>query len=164
MVALYVAISHTWGRWKTGGWICLPGVPWRMPHNTQFKVEDLPNLLEKLEYDFVWMDLLTIPQDELSDAMIERQKMEIARQAGIFRLAIAWLNDVCCWTETKAVLSWLCLAFLKFDGYKPPKSLFLRILSALRADPLDEYLDVLIAEIAVQANATELCPGRNRPK
>jgi len=75
--------------------ISLRGVPWMMPQNARFKLKDLPTSLDKLEYDFVWMDLLTKPQEELSEAMIERKKRQIlvARQVGIFRLAgtaIAW--------------------------------------------------------------------------
>jgi len=44
-----------------------------MHENAWFKLKDLTTLLDKLEYDFVWMDLLTKPQEELSEAMIERK-------------------------------------------------------------------------------------------
>lgn len=54
-------------------WISLRGVPWMMHENAWFKLKDLTTLLDKLEYDFVWMDLLTKPQEELSEAMIERK-------------------------------------------------------------------------------------------
>jgi hypothetical protein len=116
----YVAVSHTWGRWrKPDEWTSLSGVPWRIPQNSRFKVERLPEILQDLPYDFVWLDLLTIPQEETSPAMVEIQKVEISRQTQIFRFAsnvIAWLNDVPLWDGVQASLHWLCLAFLKQEG------------------------------------------------
>ena len=88
----YVAISDTWAG---GGCQRKDLSPWGTLDDARFKLKDLPTSLDKLEYDFVWMDLLTKPQEELSEAMIERKKRQIlvARQVGIFRLAgtaIAW--------------------------------------------------------------------------
>lgn len=164
----YVAISHTWGRWKTGEWSCLPGVPWRVPRNTRFNVEELPELLEKLQCRFVWIDLLAIPQEELSEASIELQKIEISRQAGIFRLAqtaIAWLNDISTWTETQGVLIWLSLAFHKFDTYKPERESWLaKIFSFLRTDSEGECLNDVMAKMAVLAGSTELCSRNDFPQ
>lgn len=113
----YVAVSHTWGRWKKESepWISLPGVPWQIPQNSKFKVQDLPAILQVLPFEYVWLDLLTIPQQELNPSMAELQKTEIARQASIFRhavVALAWLNDVKSWNGTQAALNWLCLGFL----------------------------------------------------
>ena len=117
----YVAISHTWGRWrKPDEWTTLPGVPWRIPLNSRIDVQNLPTLLQALPYDFVWIDLLTIPQEETSWSMTEIQKTEISRQAVIFHSAtsvIAWFNDVQSWGGTEACLRWLSLNSLKSEGY-----------------------------------------------
>src|SRR6202011_4505436 len=78
----YVAVSHTWGRWKMKDepWISLAGVPWRIPQNQRFKVQDLPEILQGLWCSYVWMDLLTIPQigDQENSAMIKLQKDEVS--------------------------------------------------------------------------------------
>jgi len=114
----YVAISHTWGRWAdmNSKLVKIDGVPWKILPNTRFSVDDLPNQLEKLPYDYVWLDLLTIPQQELNDEQKQRQKREIARQASIFRsakVAIAWLNDVTKWANLPTVMQYTSLKFLR---------------------------------------------------
>jgi len=85
----YVAVSHTWGRWKkeTEPWISIPGVPWQIPQNSKFKVQHLPKMLRVLPFDYVWIDLFAIPQQELTSSMAELQRREIGRQASIFRHA-----------------------------------------------------------------------------
>src|SRR5579859_1976970 len=84
----YVAISHTWGRWrKAEPWVAIPGVPWKIPQNSKFNVRELPKIMENLHCDYVWLDLLTIPQEESSREMITLQKAEISRQARIFQHA-----------------------------------------------------------------------------
>ena len=77
----YVAVSHTWGRWKkeTEPWISIPGVPWQIPQNSKFKVQHLPKMLRVLPFDYVWIDLFAIPQQELTSSMAELQKREIGR-------------------------------------------------------------------------------------
>jgi hypothetical protein len=60
----YVAISHTWGRWKTDGPpISLSGTPWEIPQNRRFNVADLANILQLvlLLHRYIWLDLLCIP-------------------------------------------------------------------------------------------------------
>ncbi len=109
----YICVSHTWGRWRDtvrppAG---IPGVPWDVPRNTRFDVEDLPEQLKKLGYRYVWFDLFCIPQERSS-----RANEEIARQAAIFRGAracIAWLTDVQSWRGVRSALDWSSLTFLK---------------------------------------------------
>lgn len=108
----YVAISHTWGRWKKDEpWIAVEGVPWKFPQNTRFDVDQLPDLLAKVPYGtrYVWFDLVCIYQvpfttkdfdlmkGELDLELIEIFRLEIARQASIFQMAkgvLAWFSDV----------------------------------------------------------------------
>jgi len=121
----YVAISHTWGRWVVRDeWATVAGVPWRVPRNTKFEVQGLPDslramqrelYLRKLPVDYVWLDLLTIPQE---GSNIIKDK-EIGRQANIFQHAhhvIAWLNEIEEWPRLEAAVQWLCFNFVKgFD-------------------------------------------------
>lgn len=114
----YLCISHTWGRWPKRGSdgnpeapIQVPGVPWLVPQNRKFAVQDLPNML-KAEFSsgYIWFDLLCIPQDRS-----ERAFLEISRQALIFGNAnwtIAWLNDINSWNGLSSVVDWLSLFYL----------------------------------------------------
>lgn len=114
----YIAISHTWGRWKIDGPpISLSGTPWQIPQNTRFSVADLANILQlvPLPHRYIWLDLLCIPQDHS-----ERAKIEISRQATIFRAAsaaIMWLNDVTEWKYLSAAVEWMCLDFNHDNGF-----------------------------------------------
>ncbi|MCJ1387454.1 hypothetical protein MMC18_000297 [Xylographa bjoerkii] len=112
----YVCVSHTWGRWRIHDEpdIRLTGVPWSIPRNTKFNVEDLPEqLLVTFHGGFVWFDLLCIPQDRSERALIE-----ISRQAAIFGNAtsvVAWLNDVTSWTGLRNAAKYLSLLYLHFS-------------------------------------------------
>ncbi|KAL1639159.1 hypothetical protein SLS58_008246 [Diplodia intermedia] len=113
----YTCVSHTWGRWKLESEpdAQLEGVPWEIPRNSKFDVENLPSLLSKIPTGtpYVWFDLLCIPQD---GSIIGAQ--EIARQGEIFRaaqFAIAWLNDVPELDALSDILLWIALQFLSFD-------------------------------------------------
>ncbi|KAH0536394.1 hypothetical protein FGG08_006744 [Glutinoglossum americanum] len=113
----YVAISHTWGRWRKDDepWVSLD-VPWKIPQNGRFEVVDLPHTLERFPCKYIWLDLLTIPQEDSPPSMLEIQQAEIKRQATIFRNAsttVAWLNDVSTWVGLPAVIRYLCFNFLK---------------------------------------------------
>ncbi|KAI1748945.1 hypothetical protein F4782DRAFT_515177 [Xylaria castorea] len=105
----YTCISHTWGRWRDESvpGIRIPGVPWLVPRNTRFQVEDLPDRLAACFPGwFIWLDLFCIPQDGSA-----RAGEEIARQADIFgnaRTTIAWLNDITDWTGLQQTIRWLC--------------------------------------------------------
>jgi len=109
----YIAVSHTWGRWKIDGPPAqLPGAPWPIPCNMRFRVMDLPDILAAvpLPHRYIWMDLVCIPQDGS-----ELSKREISRQATIFReasCAIMWLNNIERWEHLPAVLKWLCAKFI----------------------------------------------------
>lgn len=110
----YTCVSHTWGRWckENEPAVSIPGVPWLVPQNTKFVVEDLPEmLLTAFRIGYVWFDLLCIPQDRSERALIE-----ISRQAAIFGNAysvIAWLNDALCWDGLRTVSKWLSFFYLK---------------------------------------------------
>ncbi|KAF2727373.1 hypothetical protein EJ04DRAFT_557431 [Polyplosphaeria fusca] len=112
----YVAISHTWGRWSKDKPIPIDGVPWLVPQNTRFKVQDLPNILLSIpsEFRFVWMDLVCIPQDRS-----EEGAREISRQAKVFRgasQAIAWFTDVESFEGLEKILAWWTLELLHVHG------------------------------------------------
>ena len=111
----FICISHTWGRWESGGSIRLEGVPWRLPYNSRFDVRDLPSMFDKADMptNYVWFDLVCIPQ---GDSDPDRQSKEIAKQADIFVNAVgcvAWLNDVKSWNKVLSAPNWLGLAFLR---------------------------------------------------
>lgn len=88
-----------------------PQVPWLVPENRKFDVRELPRGLEtlgtNLRLDYVWLDLLCIPQNRSEDA-----QREIARQAAIFgnaKVAVAWMSDLSSWTATRQSLEWTIL-------------------------------------------------------
>lgn len=110
----YTAISHTWGRWsdaQSGHLLPKETTPedlfYPIPLSTMTDfivkniAEDLHKLKEKVKTDYVWLDLVCLPQGiegtPLSDRSQRLKNREIARQAWIFRnakFAIAWLHDV----------------------------------------------------------------------
>lgn len=107
----YTCISHTWGRWRTNSDIFVPGVPWLVPENTLYDVQDLPRQLMQLGFAFIWLDLFCIPQDGS-----DRAEKEIANQSAIFKGSqncIAWINDADSWDNLQGALDWLSLKFLK---------------------------------------------------
>lgn len=116
----YSILSHTWGRWRLPGpRLSVSGVPWKVPGNTRFDVEQLPNILLNcrsafLPTPYLWIDLFCIPQDRspLGD-------VEISRQAAIFgeaTKAIVWLNDITEWTGIQGGLQWLAAKHLRLSG------------------------------------------------
>ncbi|KAI0192385.1 hypothetical protein EV127DRAFT_362959 [Xylaria flabelliformis] len=116
----YLVVSHTWGRWRTSGdSVKVQGVPWRVPQNTIFDVTTLPDILSRVtfETEYVWFDLVCIPQDES-----ELQATEIARQAAIFasaKWATVWFNRIRDWTGFRQAVTWLCSRYLTSMEVKP---------------------------------------------
>lgn len=115
----YAIVSHTWGRWRKGGkGTRVAGVDlWRVPENTRFDVTELPEMLKAAGFaeQYVWFDLLCIPQDCSDDRLAEECKLEVARQATIFRnakTAVAWLNDIENWIPLQATLHWFGIRWL----------------------------------------------------
>ncbi|XTI83269.1 hypothetical protein V2W45_92302 [Cenococcum geophilum] len=114
---MYAIISHTWGRWRIPGEnIEIPGVPWAVPANTRFDVATLPAMIENAAFpeDYVWIDLFCIPQDRDDPEQQRICRMELIRQANIFRnaaTAVAWLFDVEDWGPTAAALAYLAVEF-----------------------------------------------------
>lgn len=80
----YCCVSHTWGRWRKEPSVDIDGVPWRVPQNQRFVVQQLPSRLKRLQPQpqFVWIDLFCIPQDGSPKA-----DEEINRQSSIFQNA-----------------------------------------------------------------------------
>lgn len=113
----YICVSHTWGRWRDRAKpnLSLPNVPWLVPQNTKFRVEDLPDRLgTAFPGQYVWFDLLCIPQDRS-----ERALQEISRQAQIFGNAttvVAWLNDIEDWAGLRHTIDWLSMYCLRNRG------------------------------------------------
>ncbi|KAI9664774.1 MAG: hypothetical protein M1821_006222 [Bathelium mastoideum] len=98
----YIAVSHTWGRWRLHSkpGLTIKGVPWSIPQNELWDVADLPLMLRNVpgRLRYIWFDLVCIPQniDEGSE-LAEIERNEIAIQASIFgnaAHAVAWLNTV----------------------------------------------------------------------
>lgn len=96
----YTAISHTWGRWRIADRVAnIAGVPWPVPRNTRFAVEDLASILKKVPggCSYVWLDLVSIPQVTEDENLAQIANSEIARQATIFGNAkhvMAWFSDM----------------------------------------------------------------------
>ena len=108
----YICISHTWGRVRVSGeGVKLSGTPWRIPCNTRFDIERLPDELARVFVKgYVWLDLLCIPQDRSIKAL-----EEIARQGIIFQNAvsvIAWINDEVEWDNLRSTARWLACVYL----------------------------------------------------
>ena len=109
----YLVISHTWGRWRIGDQsVQLKGVPWLVPSNTIFNVEDLPSILSGVPFDtrYIWFDLVCIPQDGS-----ELQGVEISRQAAIFKSAkwaTIWFNRLRDFSGLRAALAWASHLYL----------------------------------------------------
>ena len=94
----------------------LPSLQWKIPQNERFEVSDLPQLFENLPCEYVWFDLLTIPQGSLSKEMYDLQRTEIARQAVIFRSAtsaVAWFNNIHAWCTLPSTIRFLCHEYLR---------------------------------------------------
>ncbi|KAF2727382.1 hypothetical protein EJ04DRAFT_517292 [Polyplosphaeria fusca] len=113
----YTAISHTWGRWRTGTSIKLPFVSdWNVPQTSIFDVTQLPTILASIPVvtPYIWFDLVCIPQNHS-----ERADIEIAKQASIFRQAthtIIWFNQIDNWTGLRHAVEWMCQKYLvRFD-------------------------------------------------
>ncbi|KAJ4414711.1 hypothetical protein N0V82_007763 [Gnomoniopsis sp. IMI 355080] len=107
----YTCVSHTWGRWRKEGVATVPGTKWPIPQNSLYDVLELPGMLSHLGDRYIWFDLFCIPQygDEV------RMKIEISRQAAIFRNAkrcIAWINQCQNWHGVQKALKWLAHQFL----------------------------------------------------
>lgn len=128
----YTCISHTWGRWRSKSpSVAIPGVKWKVPQNTIYDVRELPNILAKQQWDteYLWFDLLTIPQEDrskttpLSQEEEELKKIadeEITRQADIFQgstVCIAWLNHIPGdLSSLQCAVDWLCLQHLRLSS------------------------------------------------
>ncbi|KAI0551687.1 hypothetical protein F4679DRAFT_121819 [Xylaria curta] len=114
----YVCVSHTWGRWRTSEMVDLAGTPWKIPQNTVFGAQNIPASLEcladSIDTDFVWFDLVCIPQTREGPLGVTAER-EIAQQAAIFRGAtqcLAWLNYVGSWKAENHLIDWLSLQYL----------------------------------------------------
>lgn len=115
----YTCVSHTWGRWRiphapgVDAEAFVEGVPWLVPRNTLYDVCALPEMFLKLgdNTDYLWFDLVCIPQDGS-----RRADIEISRQSDIFRGAatcVAWFHTVESWEGMLGALEWRALGFLQ---------------------------------------------------
>lgn len=170
----YTAISHTWGRWRhADSGHSLPEettpedlrYPIPLSKIEGFNVEnisqDLQNLKDKVNTDYIWLDLVCLPQGiegtQLTDRSKQLMDIEISRQGWIFRNAtfsIAWLHDVkdlSC-LEGFFKLSVSMLPHLKLDSKEEAggakKSPLSETLSSIGSStgllhPLDSPLDTL---------------------
>lgn len=127
----YVCISHTWGRWRKASATNVAGVPWLVPKNSRYDVNNLPELLGQLDFGFIWFDLFCIPQDGSPQAEIE-----IANQASIFHGAsrcIAWINDVDSWKLVRRSMEWMSLRHLQLTNDPCPSMIEERLTRVFRS-------------------------------
>jgi Heterokaryon incompatibility protein (HET) len=144
----YVAISHTWGRWikEDAPWISLPNVPWKIPQNEKFDVSELPQLLERFPCEYIWLDLLTIPQEDSPEDMVKIQQGEIARQAAIFRnasSAVAWLKDIQNWSALPSTIRYLSFNFLRNFSINEANRAALSFLLSDASTAADNFIELL---------------------
>jgi hypothetical protein len=118
----YTTISHTWGRWKIRPecWVNVEGVKWRVPKNTLFDVQKLPDIIREMDIvtRYVWIDFFCIPQERSKPEQSRIYNTEVDRQADIFAGAISgvvWLNDIKSWDGLRAAVSWLCYLYLQLS-------------------------------------------------
>lgn len=118
----YTAISHTWGRWRSKSFTetVVHGVPWLVPENTLFNAHDLPFFMAQVPTtsQYIWFDVVCIPQNMSHPDLGPRAQIEIANQANIFRrasLAIAWFNWVPEWSGFRSTIEWLALVYANDD-------------------------------------------------
>jgi hypothetical protein len=129
----YTAVSHTWGRWRLRPPPDSPpgsppppplpvdNVPWPVPQNSLFNVQDLPEILSTVPggSPFVWFDLVCIPQVPREDTKSELAKLkrqEVARQASIFSRAkhsVVWFSDVVNFQALQIAVYWMSLYLLE---------------------------------------------------
>ncbi|MCJ1241667.1 hypothetical protein MMC14_009673 [Varicellaria rhodocarpa] len=141
----YITISHTWGRWRIRDRprVKIQGVPWLVPENTRFCIQDLPDELQRLPFSctYIWFDLLCIPQDRSDEA-----RLEISRQAAIFAGAacsVVWLNEVETWNSVEKALHWLIIRYMKEFARRTHNisneilDEMIKIVEALPTDPFD---------------------------
>ena len=97
----YVAVSYTWGRWRSGK-VTQPGTRWQVPITAgcDFNISTLKSLLQESEISrYFWIDVLCIDQDNPAEV-----REEVAKQGAIFGSAKGVITYL--WTlETAESLS-----------------------------------------------------------
>ncbi|KAI0384841.1 hypothetical protein F5Y04DRAFT_247916 [Hypomontagnella monticulosa] len=120
----YTVVSHTWGRWRKKSEIFpdvdLPGVPWAIPQNDRFDVEDIGDILRSVPGDslYVWFDLVCIPQTRNGE-LGNRARQEIAKQAAIFSLAdhaVAWFCNLDDFDPLEDICHLLAINAMRYPG------------------------------------------------
>ena len=119
----YTVVSHTWGRWKSEHLegIQLPNVPWKVPPNGLFSVQDLGDILNGVPgcNRYVWFDLVCIPQTPDDAELKAIEKQEIARQAAIFShadTAVAWLSTIDEFGPLEDICHMLAMNVVRYPG------------------------------------------------
>jgi hypothetical protein len=138
----YICISHTWGRWHNPAepFASIENVPWLVPRNSRFNVEELPEMLEAaFPVDYIWLDLFCIPQDRSELALLE-----ISRQAKIFATAkavVAWLWDLKEWRGLLNIIEWLALFCIENRG---------DVEETLPDPPAHQHTEIVLEEVVPQ--------------
>lgn len=108
----YIAISHTWGRYRLRDEpkINIEGSLWTIPQNSIFDIKEIPSILRQVPGGtrYIWLDLVCIPQDRSAIAT-----REIGRQAQIFKMAkygIIWLNQMEDFDTLKAAARYMAIS------------------------------------------------------
>ena len=119
----YCVVSHTWGRWrcKTDTRklnVEIEGVDWSVPilPAKLFDVTTLPEVLRRfaklVDLEYVWFDLVCIPQVDVGHNLYPLKQQEVRNQATIFRRAhrgIMWSHDISDWHSIQLAIHWLAL-------------------------------------------------------
>lgn len=155
----YTVVSHTWGRWRIKGSedIELPGVPWKIPQNHRFSVQNLADILDGVPgcNRYVWFDLVCIPQSTNDAHLRAIEKKEIAIQAAIFshaETAVAWFNTIDKFGPLEDICHMLAMNVLRYPGQFDEIQLneCLDRLSRLNKELMNEPLLIPLARIGLK--------------
>lgn len=116
----YTAISHSWGRTRIHqSYAHVEGIPWRVPRNTRFTLEELKFDLSALSrsqafstHSHVWIDLFCIPQDWEDSMWVKIMEEETQNQVETFRgadKAVIWIRQVDDWKPVEYALEFISL-------------------------------------------------------
>ena len=155
----YTVVSHTWGRWKIEGSedIDLPGVPWKIPQNQRFVVQNLAEILDEVpgRNRYVWFDLVCIPQSTNNAHLKAIEQREIAKQASIFshaEIAVVWFNTIDEFGPLEDMCHMLAMNVVRYPGRFDDSRLVecLERLSRLNTKLMDEPLLTPLAQRATK--------------
>lgn len=129
----YAAISHSWGQSRIHqSYANIEGIPWRIPMNTRFTIEELKFDLSRLARSpvfcpcrYVWIDLFCIPQDWDDPVWVKIMAEETRNQVAIFcraEKAMVWIRQVEDWRPVQHALSFIVLRMSQHLSDRTPET------------------------------------------